>query len=69
MMRMHHTYVPVHSDSHQEEYASTSAQCQHEECDVAQGISKLPLDPRQVVAGTERQSHVEQEVSQCQVEE
>lgn len=69
MMGTHHTHVPVHSDSHQEEGTSTAVHCQHEEADVAESISKHPLDPRDVVAGTERQSKIEQKVSHCQVEE
>lgn len=69
MMGMHHTHVPVHSNSHQEDGTSTAVHCQHEEADVAEGASKFPVELRDVVAGTERQSHVEQKVSHCQVEE
>lgn len=69
MMGMHHTHVPIHSDSHQEEGTSTAVHCQHEEAGVAESVSKPPLDLRDVVAGTERQNHDEKEVSHCQVKE
>lgn len=69
MMGMYHTHVPVHSDSHQEDCTSTAIHGQHEETDVAESASKHPLDLREVVAGTKRQSHVEQKISQGQVEE
>lgn len=69
MMGMHHTHVPVQSNSHQEDSTAAAVQLQHEEADVADDVSKLPGDPRIVVAGTERQSHVEQKISHCQVEE
>lgn len=69
MMGMHHMHVPVHSDSHQEDSTAAAVQRQHEEADVAEGASKHPVDPSVVVAGTERQSHIEQKISHCQVEE
>lgn len=69
MMGMHNTHVPIHSDSHQEECASAAVHCQHEEADVADSATKHPVDLRDVVAGTERQGNVEQEISHRQVEE
>lgn len=69
MMGMHHTHVPVCSNSHQEEGTSAAVHCQHEEANVAEILSKHPLDLRGVVAGTEWQNHDEQKISHCQVKE
>lgn len=69
MMRMHHAHVPVRSDSRQEEGTSSAVHGKHEEADVAEKVSKHPLELGGVVAGPKGQSHVEQKISHCQVEE
>lgn len=69
MVGMHHTHVPVQGDDHQEESAPAAVHRQHEEADVTDRLTENPADPRQVVAGSEGQSHDEHEVSHCQVEE
>ena len=69
MMGMHHTNVPVHSDRHQEEGASGSVRCQHEEDNFADSRSKSPLHVEVVVACTEGQCQDEKKISHHQVEE
>lgn len=66
---MHYTHVPVCSDCHQEDGTPTAIHGQHEEANVAEGLSKLPLDFGVVVVGTEGQDQDEQEISYCQIEE
>ena len=68
-MGMHNTHVPVHGDRHQEEDTSTAIHSQHEQADVAESLSKDPVEPVHVVAGTERQSQDEQKVGHRQAEE
>lgn len=69
MVRVHHTHVPVASNSHQEDGASAAVHRQHEEKDVAHRFSEYPVEASVIVAGPERQHRDEQKICYCQVEE
>lgn len=62
MVGMHHTHVSVHSDGHHEEGAPAAIHGQHEEAEVTEAAAELPLDLREVVGGTERQTQDEHEI-------
>lgn len=69
MVGMHHTHVSVNGNGHHEEGAPTAIHGHHEEAEVTEAATELPLDLRQVVDCTERQTQNEQEICHCQVEE
>lgn len=69
MVRVHHTHVPVAGDGHQKDGASTAVHREHEETDIAHCLSEHPAEASAVVDGPEGQSHDEQKIGQCQVEE
>lgn len=69
MMRMDHTDVSVHSDGHQEQSAPSAVHRKHEEDNITERFSEIPLEVRDVVSGSKRQNHDEQEVGHGQVEE